>query len=78
MIGEYIIPFREWADNHVKVNFILNDGVEVLSFDKPIFKSKNETDVRNFVENQNKQLLKLYKKHFDDIQDGFYEIADNL
>lgn len=73
-----ILTFREWSENHVKIDFILNNGVKVFSFGKPIFESHKRETIQRFVDNQSKELLILYKKHFNEIQKNYTEMIDNL
>ena len=73
-----ILTFREWNENHVKVNFILDGAVEVYSFGKLVYKSRNKETIQRFKDYQNTELLKFYKKNFDDIQDLYDELIDNL
>jgi plasmid replication initiation protein len=73
-----ILTFREWNENHVKVNFILGGGVKVFSFDKLLFNSSKKETVQNFNDFQQKELLNLYKKHFNKIQKKYTKIIEDL
>lgn len=72
-----ILTFREWNENHVKVNFILGGGVEVYTFDKLFFKSGKKERIEGFKNFQNKELLKLYKDNFVEIQKLYTEVIEN-
>jgi len=73
-----ILTFREWSENHVKIKFILNGSVEIYSFGYLIFKSNNKETIKKYKDNQSKELLIRYKKHFNEIQKNFTEMIDNL
>jgi hypothetical protein len=73
-----ILTFREWNDNHVKVKFDRVGSVEVYSFGELVFKSNNKETIQKYKDNQSKELLIRYKKHFNQIQKNFTEMIDNL
>lgn len=73
-----ILTFREWNQNHVKVYFDLNgSSVTVTSFDKTIFKSYKNERIQNFKNNQNGELLKLYRESFQNIQRNYTELIES-
>ena len=73
-----ILTFREWNQNHVKVIFTLNGCVEVHSFNKFFFWTNKKDTIQNFKDFQNKELLKLYKMFFGEIQKKYTELIENI
>lgn len=73
-----ILTFREWSENFVKVDFDLVGRVRVYSFGQLIFETNNKDTIQNYKDNQSKELLKRYKKHFNQIQKNYTEMIDNL
>lgn len=74
-----IITFREWNQNNVKVFYDLDgSSVTVTSFDQIIFRSNKKETINAFKNHQNKELLKVYKTCFQQIQKKFSELLDNI
>jgi len=73
-----ILTFREWNENHVKVNFILGGAMEVYSFDKLIYRTTKKDKIESYKNFQNRELLRMYKINFNEIQKEYTEMIDNL
>lgn len=72
-----ILTFREWNQNHVKVKFILDGPMEVHSFDKLMYSTTKKEKIENYINFQNRELLRLYKLNFNDIQNEYQKTQED-
>jgi hypothetical protein len=72
-----VLTFREWHQNHTKVFFGIYGGVTVTSFNLPIFTSESAATTDKFKHEQSKEMLKLYKQQFQDIQKNYTQLLEN-
>lgn len=70
-----ILTFREWKNEFVKVNFVLNGKVGVTSFDKEIINTKDNKVVEDLKDKQ-VTLYDYYRKNFETIQKNYNKILD--
>ena len=65
-----ILPFRQWCENEVQINFILDKGARIESLQsKKYFETVTEPLlVTELIINPKPKLLSVYKQHFEWIQ----------
>jgi hypothetical protein len=74
---ENILTFREWSENFVKVVYDMDwYDAKIYSFDRVIKIIDKREKVKDLLQNQSSELLKLYRDNFDSIQKHYQSIQN--